>query len=491
MPCQYSKNLVYLNPIVKKIIIVFIILFSSIIELAAQSQFNPDSELLQAANLGENMSDSEFMYYALYVSDVPKEAIPSYLQKYSSLAQNLHRDILSKNITDDFKIAEYILTFLHNTQFKSYQETVTNLNVLFDRGIYNCVSSSVLFYALSMRYSLQVGGVKTHDHSFCTISSNGKTIDVETTTIYGFNPGEKKEFANSFGQTGFVYTPPSNYTNRTSIGKLDMLSLIIQNNIVELQKQRKFNQTIYLAIDMYTLLQDSHSLTTLLNEFGNYTSYMSINKRFEEGIQFLSEAHSIYGNTQHFQSLVTLLYHNAMVTLIGSGQEQVIRKNLPTAQKLSDTYSLNSLVSQETRNEMSELLTYATLITFVHENSFTISVDKVKSFSSQNLITEKIRNDLLLNIFSSELKHLLDSKNWTEALIVANTAVVDMSNDARAITQLNNVEHNIATYFHNQFAAYFNAKNYGQAKKILEEGLSFVPKSRVLLSDVRTLDSVY
>ncbi len=491
MSCQNAKISVYLNHIVKKIIIFLFILFSSSITLTAQSQLSPDKELLKAASLGENMNDSEFMYYAFYVSGVSLDNIPSYLQKYTSLAQNLQRDILSNNITGNFEIAEYILTFLHNTQFKSYQETVTNLNMLFDRGIYNCVSSSVLFYALSMRYSLQVGGVKTHDHSFCTITSNGKTIDVETTTIYGFNPGEKKEFANSFGQTGFVYTPPSNYSNRSVIGKRDMLALIIQNNIVELQKLRKFNQTVFLAADIYTLVQNNNSYQLLLTEFGNYTSYMSITNRFEEGIQFLTQAYSIYGNTQHFEKLVSLLYYNAMVTLIGNGQEKTIRQNLPEAQQLSNNHSSNTLITQETRIEMAQLLMQATLISFVYTNSYNNSITEIKTYYSQNLITKKVHNDLLLNVYSTELKRLLENKEWKQALSTASLAIVDMDNDTRAITQQRNIEHNVATYFHNQFATYFNAKNYSQAKNILNEGLKYLPQSKILLSDMQTLNTVY
>ncbi len=111
---------------------------------------------------------------------------------------------------------------------------------LFDTGIFNCVSSGILYYAASEAFGINTEGVLTSDHAFCRVITLNGAVDVETTTVYGYNPGEKKEFADSFGKTGFIYTPPGNYKNREIIGKKDFIALILQNRIAKLQKKSKF-----------------------------------------------------------------------------------------------------------------------------------------------------------------------------------------------------------------------------------------------------------
>ena len=63
---------------------------------------------------------------------------------------------------------------------------------------------------------------------------NGQQIDVETTNPFGFNPGARKDFTDSFGKvTGFAYVPPGNYSDRRSIGEKELLSLILYNRVSE------------------------------------------------------------------------------------------------------------------------------------------------------------------------------------------------------------------------------------------------------------------
>jgi hypothetical protein len=78
---------------------------------------------------------------------------------------------------------------------------------------------------------------------------------VETTNRYGFDPGNRKEFHNAFGEvTGFAYVSPTNYRNRAAINTLELVSLILSNRVTELERTLRFGDAVPLAIDRAALL---------------------------------------------------------------------------------------------------------------------------------------------------------------------------------------------------------------------------------------------
>jgi hypothetical protein len=147
---------------------------------------------------------------------------------------------------------EFVLTFMHQKLLKRYAATQTRLDEIFVSGRYNCVSSAVLYMLLASSVGLDVRGVVTKDHAFVTINSQ---IDVETTNRYGFDPGNRKEFHDGFGKsTGFAYVPAHNYRNRAEINRLELVSLIQSNRIVELEKSKRYSDAVVLAVDREALL---------------------------------------------------------------------------------------------------------------------------------------------------------------------------------------------------------------------------------------------
>ena len=124
------------------------------------------------------------------------------------------------DVSDQAVLAERALTFLHKNLFTSYSVLQTRVDTALETGVFNCVSSAVLYMILARSVGLSVGGVRTTDHAFCSVLVNGQQLDVETTNPYGFNPGAKKEFTDSFGKlTGYTYVPPGNYRTGARSGK--------------------------------------------------------------------------------------------------------------------------------------------------------------------------------------------------------------------------------------------------------------------------------
>lgn len=156
----------------------------------------------------------------------------------------------------DKTAAEKILKYLHRHIFKKYMEKQTRIDVVFRDGTYNCVSSAVIYMFFAKSLGFRVKGVRTKDHAFCSISAGGRDYDVETTSPYGFDPGEKKIFTDQFGRTtGYTYVPPGNYRDRSTISDRQMLGLILYNRNAFLTTQRDFISALGPAVDAYALLK--------------------------------------------------------------------------------------------------------------------------------------------------------------------------------------------------------------------------------------------
>lgn len=143
---------------------------------------------------------------------------------------------------------ESLLKYMHSDLLRRYSAGSTRIDDIFETGTFNCVSSAVFFAAAARDLGLKVEGVMTRDHAFCLVSYQGREIDVETTNRHGYNPGEKKEFTNAFGQTGFTYVPPRNYQDRTRISPLDLVGLILNNRIGKAVQRKDFTLALNLAL---------------------------------------------------------------------------------------------------------------------------------------------------------------------------------------------------------------------------------------------------
>ncbi len=470
----------------KNILCLQLILIASLLFANTTDLFIPSDYALEASKLGESMSDKEFMHFAFVFSEIQESKIPAYMQKYNMLASKLKTELDGRRLSD-FDKGEYILSFLHKNLFKTYREPITNLNNLFDSGVYNCVSSSIVYYALADRFNLAVTGVKTFDHAFCSVVVNGEIIDVETTSQYGFNPGEKKEFENSFGQTGFVYTPPSNYRDRTSIGKTSLLSLILQNRIVELYKTQRFDTITHIAVNINALLQTEGSKEAMIREFGNYAAYLSKRNQFGQGITFFSEAENYFGQHEQFNELAGSLFNNGIATYLSYRTIHQLRQNISNAQKFFNTYKDEKVISRHIVQSSQQILDEATIRIFVEDNSFDNSILELKQYSSLQKINQDTFTDLALYVYSKKISDLMNTQSWEEALSVAQNCITDTKQDRRSLTQLQQVEYNIGAYYHNRFATLYNRQEFTEAMKVLQEGLRMVPNHKTLLSDKKLL----
>ena len=455
--------------------------FPEILYKSDTAVFIPD-RAAAAASADSNIDDIEFMYYSFRFSGVSEEKAAAYLDKYENLAIEFSRYLKEENIenADSFRKGEALLSYLHDNLLVKYSEMETRIDVLFEKGIFNCVSSGIIYFALAMRSNLDVRGVRTDDHAFCALTIDGETVDVETTTKYGFDPGEKKEFSDSFGQTGFRYTPPSNYRDRRDIDSKQMLSLILQNRISEMQHKGNYTGTVSIAVDRHALLGTEESYRDLMTEFKNHAVLLSNRNEFGNAVSFLASAASAYDYNPVLTDTAGKLFYNQIVIMLDKNQTE-------SAQEFYNYFQSEPVIGLLIKEEVYKILNDRKLYNFVMKKGFSDSNQEILNYREKGLITEKEKNEYIVFIYSREIQRLSSEEGWSAALDASKNAVLETDNDSRIIKLKETVENNIGVIFHNRFVSLYNKGEKEQAAAVLEEGLAVIPGNKTLLSDFEYL----
>jgi|GEM_PF-1181108 len=241
----------------------------------------------------DNIKYFEYLYYYCVVSE-ETEYFEEYYNWYNQQKITIEKE-LSKNYIINLihkssdekqkKFCEELLIILHNTIFKKYDEKADKISSIIDTGEYNCVSSSIIYSVFLINYNIKSIPVKTKDHVFIKIQFANEDIDVETTNMYGFNPGDKKEVLDEFGElTGFTYVPQKNYMDRADIGLKDLL-LLVYNNIINYYYQKQdYLKTINLAYIIYKCKDPKLDLKEFEIHFNNYIAGLTTQKKYKEAV---------------------------------------------------------------------------------------------------------------------------------------------------------------------------------------------------------------
>lgn len=211
--------------------------------------------------VGEDLAlctEEELVTYFIFLSGKEdqkrlKELLAFYRERKAVLDFSLRKEygtlqvkLLPLEIQKQF--AESVNEYMHSIFFRKYQLDTDRFSSIKDNGSFNCVSSSILYAILLTSYGISTVPVETKEHVFLSLIFPDGSIDVETTTPLGFNPGEKKEVLDELGKvTGFSYVPQKNYTDRNNIDLKRLLLLLVHNESALLTRQGKHEEALKLA----------------------------------------------------------------------------------------------------------------------------------------------------------------------------------------------------------------------------------------------------
>jgi tetratricopeptide (TPR) repeat protein len=322
--------------------------------------------------------------------------------------------------------AERLLEMLHRRVFRQYDERQTRLDDLLNTGRFNCVSSAVLYGLLARSLGLEFRAVQTPDHAFIRVLDRGKGWDVETTNPYGFDPGSRREFTDSFGRvTGYSYVPPGQYSRRKEIGDKGLLALILFNRNAYDTETGRYLEALQPAVDAHALRQDPESLERLALSSLNVASFYGQAGRYEEGVRFLGGATRRLDDPRLARVREDLL-HNWAVSLIEAGR-------LEEAQGLIDQHRAGGELSErEWRN-------------------LGVSIWQLRA-------REASRRD------------------FGEAAAMLRKALESLGPEPGLVS-------GYEVYVHNQMAALVNSGRLEEARAVLDEALRVLPSSSLLRED--------
>lgn len=282
-------------------------------------RLEPDPRAAAFAAAPERLPWETALDLALWASGAEGPALDS----ARGAARTLVADFLASlpAAAPDAAKAEAALSFLHRTALKSYSERQTRLDVLLSGGRFNCVSSAALYLVFATAAGLDVRGVSAPDHAFCSVLVDGGSVDVETTNPYGYDPGTRKEFHDSFGRvTGFAYANPRDYRSRRELGGKALLSLILTNRVADLEAAGRYAEAVGLAVDRAALLPgDPEVRNDLLGRLLNHAASLAKAGREAEGLAWAERARAAYGDDPKWVEFEASAANNLVVRLARRG----------------------------------------------------------------------------------------------------------------------------------------------------------------------------
>ncbi len=367
---------------------------------------------------------------ALQFSGASDETAVADTEKLGSLMRRFRDEVA--DVTSQDELAEKTLSFLHKTLLVTYSERQTRIDTALETGVFNCVSSAVLYMIFARSVGLSVGGVRTADHAFVSVLVDGEPVDVETTNPYGYRPGARKEFSDSFGKlTGFRYVPPSNYRERRTIGEKELLGLILYNRVSEYTDGRYFRDAVTPAVSLYALLANDESRKLATLALSNYVSWVGSRNDFARAVQFLDAVKASFGGTIDLDQRRRDVYHNWVVSLFNAG-------SFADAQDLLSQPVVKAALDEPDWTDLSVALVQLQAEAQARAAGY---------LAAAQVVTEGIKR-------LGAQPHLLQTYE---------------------------------AYVHNAFAQLYNARKLADARSVIDQGLAAYPDSRVLEQDRQLL----
>ncbi|MDR2900358.1 MAG: hypothetical protein LBV20_02400 [Treponema sp.] len=459
-----------------------------------QPRLDPDEKAFEFAHIGQTRDYSwqDMLDIALWASgaDYSKDNTVrnSILASGEILAKS--KD-LPQQKNDQ---GEFILNYMHQTFLKKYEEKQTLLDVLVNTGRYNCVSSAVLYAIFASVIGLETNGILTKDHAFIQVNIGTELVDVETTTLYGYNPGIKKEFHDGFGNTtGYAYVAPRNYRDRSPISQLELMSLILSNRIVDLESRGFFADAVGIAIDKAALMSarrnpsESSFFTDpnkdVMDRLFNYGASLIQAGKEEDALSWADAAESRYPDNR-WQDFVFAAANNHLVKMIRT-------KKISDARVFLDMEA--SRFSSANYAKLELLVSDAELVQITSLVSTAVGTEqalqKIAQIESRGIISADRIAEVRSFVLLKEAERRAKNSGWKDAAIYMEHAIDTYGSNTQLKNALKVFKDNIAIDYHNEFADLFNAGEYEEALRVMQKALQEFPSNRQLTSDLRMVEN--
>lgn len=349
-----------------------------------------------------------------------------------------------------------ILKLLYRDYLRTYDFDQTKTDVALETGVYNCVSSALIYMAAAKASGLEVRGQRTTQHAFCSVyvpvenSQQLQKIDVETTNPYGFNPGSRETIENEANIKKYYIVPKKYYSNRQEISDCNLAGLIAGNICSTCIKKKDYARGIPLGATRYEMVrQENTNFTANVRQdfdvlIANYVNILPPTaEKFSEVLDWFTTVLGRWGVTDFLQKNMDNAYNNLIILCLKE-------KNNVLAEEYFQKYQ-----NYVTKNQQRK--------------------------------TEQLYKE---TVWLYQLNDYMTSKDYQSGLQKAEEALKELPDNQKIKNMRTNFYNNCISVIHNRFAKEANAGHFDAALQILTEGLQDFPEDRILKKDLADLKKV-
>lgn len=391
-----------------------------------------------------------------------------------------------------------VLKLLYRDYLTTYSFNQTRIDEALQTGVYNCVSSALLYLVAAKAAGLEVRGQKTSEHAFCTVyipngsggkSNQYKKIDVETTNPYGFNPGSKETIENEDKIQGYYTVPKKYYSNRQEVSDAVFAGLIAGNICAAYIEQNDYEKAIPLGAARYEFVKTEQSkpATQVRRDFdilaSNYVNIEVENSQIFSGyIDWFISFIDRWGMTDYLQKNMDNSFNNLMVYCFEE-------KNYETA---VESYEKSKpYLTQNQINKTPDILTDILVSSKIDGQPAEAQIEAIETIFTEGLLEpeqEKRALVYLENAWLSILNDCMTGRIYGTGYQKSCDALERLPDSTKIKKMQKSFYDNCIAIIHNNFAEQANARRFTEARKVLEAGMLVFPDDKTLNADLATLN---
>ena len=408
-------------------------------ETYAQIEAIPEEYQMVINSDFANLTDDQlFEYFIVLSGDYGrKDELTAFYKEKAAEADLLISESFTKNElktnSDDvvYRLADFINQTTHTVFFKAYNRICFTTSELKDYKRYDCVSASIMYSILLTRNNVKFTPVETTDHVLVKVDLSDKSVDVETTNYYGFDPGTKKEFKANFSKTtGFTYVNAQKYHLRRDIDTKQMFSLVLQNRISLLTQRKKYMEAAQLAY-MYKLMRgdeegDKSYNSALYNLAGYLSAENNKKNEFEESLRWIE----ICPENQNKHALL----NNVLLSIANHAEKTGDYKQGFENLELALKYGWTETTPEYVR--FRRMLVNNSVAGLIKKQSFDEAHALIAAEREAKIVPAVDLNKMLKSVTTSECGLLYQDKNYEEAILKTAECLKLMPNDQVLINNL-------------------------------------------------------
>ena len=463
----------------------------------------PDSRITDQIAFGpETMDADTFIRTSFIASGATDSSIDESMAKLENHWDFFQKILAQKSISKNDKpeIIRQTLFFIHNDIFLSYNALQTKIDLLLQKGIFNCVSATAIFMYFMKRLDIPVIPVECPDHAFATVQIDGIEFDVETTNPYGFAPGTKIELqSNKPGQKVWVKVPASNYKNRKNVNDKRLLSMIYINRIHVLQTRHQDIETIPLAINQARLQGALNADGSLLENpplTGEKASAIAEIRRCTANVVVDYSGKNLNPDVLDFALLIQNKFgfdpviQNNCDYLITSHASKLAKQN-QYEKSLEFIEKYKDAATRQNYLETKQITIANKLVWELDKKTFEENINSIEG-NKQNISSKDYRS-LISYAYTNEASRLYNEKTDGAALRAirfSDQACKDFPSDSKIREQNGVLRHNYEAQIHNKIAVLVNGGKTSDAKALCESEIKNLGTTKILAKDLRRLSQM-